>query len=150
MFGNTYRNLFAFVLTEREQILDPVYCGSRERALREGDLISVDERTAMECGFQWPVAITRAVYDRLIKETAETGTLVEHLESARLVLILNAVSEYIERENPRDSDLRIAVFDERFRRETILEVRAHGGDNDEPVLTLRIVDSQGRMPVGEA
>lgn len=142
MFGYTYHNLFGYLLTERERTLDPVYCGSRERALETGELIPLSERTARKVGFVWPVAVTRAVFEELIRETVEPEPLAIRLESFRLELMADFIAGHIDSTDIEGSHLLFSVHDARTCRETILEVRAHGGDNEEPVLTIRIVDSK--------
>ena len=57
-----------------------IYSYSRADALGDGQLVDISQ-LAREAGFVFPVAITRAVYDKIVRPTdkarSELGQLVE-------------------------------------------------------------------------
>lgn len=54
----------------KEMFGEVISCYTRAQALEDGVLVDMS-RLASEAGFKWPVAVTRAVYDRYIEVPAE-------------------------------------------------------------------------------
>ena len=119
------------------------YTGSRKEALARGDLIDAKSE-AENVGFKWPVAITLAVWEDCVRWTREDSKRqVRQSEARRLWDVMFHCAFHV-RTNDSQTD-RMRFTARRIQRDgktkrlrtVVLEVLAHHGDDDEPVLTVR-------------
>ena len=108
---------------------------SRADALRDGVLIDVSA-TAREAGIRWPVALTRAVWERCV--SVPPGVVCQD-EAGRLWDVLWLLACAIRRSN--GAEVRFGVHvrnDNRERTPPLVRLKAicGPGDHGEPVLTV--------------
>jgi hypothetical protein len=114
---------------------DLMHAYTRADALRDGVLIDVSA-TAKEAGIRWPVALTRAAWERCVQ--VPPGVICQD-EAGRLwdVLFLLALSA----RQAEGAEVRFAVHvrnDNRDRTAPLVRLKAvcGPGDGGEPVLTV--------------
>jgi hypothetical protein len=73
---------FAFPDPEDNFFGEPIYSYSRAQAIADGALVDVSE-TAQQVGFRYPVALTAALYERLLPSPHEIGGEVACPEERR-------------------------------------------------------------------
>ena len=117
-----------------------IHSYSRANALRDGVLVDVTA-TAREAGFRWPVAMTRAVWERCVR--VPDGVACQD-EAGRLWDVLFVLLCAIR----RSADGRVVLFgvhvrnDNRERTPPLVQLKAlcGPGDQGEPVITLLMPD----------
>lgn len=126
------------------------YTGSRTEALERGDLIDATEE-AENVGFKWPVAITLAVWEDCVQWTNEDNKRqVRQSEKRRLWDVIFHCAFHVRTGNSQSDKMRFLARriprDGRTKRvrSVVLEVVAHHGDDNEPVLTIRKPKSDER------
>jgi hypothetical protein len=126
-----------------EDLFGPVlHCYTRAQAIADGFLVDVSE-SATDAGFEWPVALTRAVWDDCVAwSDADSLKQVRQDEAQRLWELLFRTWISI-RVGSDDHGTLIYAFhriprDGRSRQtlRTELKVIASIGDGGEPVLTI--------------
>ena len=115
--------------------MDIMFIYSREQAIEDGVLIDVTE-TAFDAGFRYPVALTRACWEKCV--TVPEGAACQD-ERGRLwdVLMLLHVGC---RANPDSSQFlfKLSVHDGRKLEEVKLKAHCGPGDSYEPVITVML------------
>jgi hypothetical protein len=110
---------------------DLIHRYSRADALRDGVLIDVSE-TAREAGIRWPVALTRAAWERCV--TVPPGVTCQD-EAGRLWDLLWMLACAIRR-GGSEPEVRFAVHvrnDNRDRTPPLVWLKAHCGPGDDSV-----------------
>ena len=120
---------------------------TRETAIRDGSLLDVTD-TAHEAGFRWSVALTRAVWSDCVEwSSANTQAQVSQHEADRLwdVLWLALLALLAARNAPDAAQhttyrLYRVPSDGRTTKPRLvrLHMRAHPGDDVEPVITISL------------
>jgi hypothetical protein len=131
------------VQSPTEDLFGPViHCYTRAQAIADGVLVDVSE-SATDAGFEWPVALTRAVWEDCVAWSyADSVTQVRQDEAQRLWDLLfrtwivirvgyddRGTLTYAFHRIPRDGHSSQALCTE-------LKVIASIGDGGEPVLTI--------------
>jgi hypothetical protein len=121
---------------------DLIYRYSRADALRDGALIDVSA-TAKEAGFRYPVALTRAVWERCV--TIPPGVVCQD-EAGRLWDVLFMLRLAIGRSSG-GPEVRFALHirnDNRDRTPPLVRLRALCGPDDdgEPCITVMMPDEE--------
>jgi len=120
-----------------------IYAYTRAQAIADGELIDVSS-VAEEAGFKIPVAVTRTVWEQYVAWTdVDTDNQTYQDESGRLWDVVSMLRMSI---NSRRDDsviqyrLYIVPRDGRSRKAklTTLKAMIHGGDNGEPVMTIKL------------
>ena len=119
------------------------YTGSRTDSLERGDLIDVTS-AAENVVFKWPVGITLVVWEDCVRWTSEDSKRqVRQSEARRLWDVMFHYAFHVGTNDSQTDRMRFTARrierDGRSKRlrTVVLEVLAHHGDNDEPVLTIR-------------
>ena len=120
---------------------------SRSDALKDGVLIDVSEQ-ARECGFKFPVAITRTVWSNWIEASSELQEYGQTTEG-RLWDVLNVLFFTIRKlgQNSDTSRIKLRVHflmnaEENHYAEVELIAVCHPGDHGEPVLTIMVEEDK--------
>ena len=139
---NDMREIFGEVISEY----------TRAQAVEDGVLVDVS-KLAYEAGFKWPVAVTRAVYDRYIAVPEElkgqqdengrtwdilwmmwvnvrTGKITGSQGEFKLLVRLPESAEWQTSEARQDEDPRLRLI--------TLKSVSGPGDNGEPVITIML------------
>jgi hypothetical protein len=116
---------------------DLIHRYTRADALRDGVLIDVSQ-TAREAGIRYPVALTRAVWERCVR--VPTGVLCQD-EAGRLWDVAWMLACAIRRQDGGAREVRFGVHvrnDNRDRTPPLVRLRAvcGPGDDGEPVLPV--------------
>ena len=115
---------------------------TRQQALNEGLLIDVSA-TAQEAGIVFPVAVAQEVWGQYIKPS-ERAAKIGQSEQGRLWDILWMLRVAIGRAGHTDRiHFEVLVQDgpgSRFRHKAKLQALCHGGDQREPVITIKLAD----------
>lgn len=121
--------------------------GPRSRAIAAGKLIDVSDVARLET-FQWPVAVTRAVWDECVAYLGEE-TEPDETELGRLRdLLLNCAIAVSRAERQTDRTCftheRVPPDSTNDQKEPVrLHALAHYGDNHEAVVTISLVTANG-------
>ena len=118
---------------------DPIHRYTRADALRDGVLIDVSA-TAREAGIRWPVALTRAAWERCV--AVPPGVACQD-EAGRLWDVCWMLALAARR--CRGAEVRFGVHvrnDNRDRTPPLVRLKAlcGPGDHGEPVLTMMLPD----------
>jgi hypothetical protein len=111
---------------------DVIHAYSREQALADGVLVDVTS-TAREAGFKVPVALTSAVYARLVPSERD-ASLGQSFEG-RLWDVLMVLRYYA----GADTDtvtFHVIIAEGEESHEIVLKAHIGPGDNGEPVVTI--------------
>ena len=127
---------------------DVIHVYSRTQAIEDGNLVDVSQ-LAKQCGFRFPLAMTRGVWDDCVAWTDadQAGYALEQSEGIRLENLLQYAYMEIKRHKREDEgdaqELFFAVC--RLPRDPVnsreplrqdLKIHSGPGDNGEPVLTV--------------
>ena len=120
------------------------YVGSRREAVANGTLIEVGN-TRWEAGFKWPLAITRDVYDDLVKWDEADNDKVDTAmtEDLRLWNLVHGAAECVRTEERHTNRLSFDVYTVNANSESFEETKhtvlviGHPDDSGHPVLTIR-------------
>jgi hypothetical protein len=118
---------------------DLIHAYTRADAIRDGVLIDVSD-TAREAGFRYPVALTRAVWERCV--TVPPGVVCQD-EAGRLWDVLTMLCFAIRGQD--GPEVRFALHvrtDNRERTPPLVRLKAlcGPGDRGEPVITVMLPD----------
>ncbi|MGZ3773022.1 MAG: DUF6573 family protein [Pseudobdellovibrionaceae bacterium] len=122
---------------------DVVSTYTRQNALEDGLLISVEENILKEAGFKLPLALTSAVFEKLNPTQKETQWGQEY--EGRLWDLLNlAKNEMVKNRGTDTARFSVIIARETAKGDRLKHVTeqfkiiCHGGDNREPVLTVSL------------
>ena len=129
----------------RQSRLDPAYSGSRAHALKNGEIIDVSQ-TARQSGFRWPTALTRAVWEDCVAWTEEDSKRqTPQTESVRMRALVSKCTDTVRLRTPSSDRMAFSINriprdgKAKTARSVILQLVAHPGDDEEPVLTIRLL-----------
>ena len=119
---------------------DVIYSYTRKQAIEDGVLVDVTE-TAKECGFKYPVAVTRAVWDRVIVPD-DGAKAFGQSEAGRLWDVLWILHVTIARSpGPKDTLFySLLVSDGEKSRTVRLKSVCGPGDDMTPTITIMMPD----------
>lgn len=142
---NTETVMTDFFNNNPDQIsVDPVYTGLRADALADGQIIDIGT-VAQEAGFLWPLAVTKAVWEQCVQWTeADSKKQIRQSQRERLLMLATECAYSVRTRAPSGDRLRFTL--ERvprdgkstIKRPLVLQVVAHPGDDDQPVLTVMV------------
>jgi hypothetical protein len=120
---------------------DPIHRYTRADAIRDGVLIDVSG-TAREAGFKFPVALTRAAWERCV--AVPPGVVCQD-EAGRLWDVLTMLRFAIQGPTGAASEVRFVLHvhnDNRARTPPLVRLKAlcGPGDQGEPVITVLLPD----------
>ncbi len=116
---------------------DIIYCYTRKQAIEDGILIDVTV-TAQEAGFNWPVAITSAVWHRYI---VPDDRLLNHgqCEQGRLWDVLVALLYASSQKSDSVIYFKVSFLMASTKKSLVtLKAFAGFGDKGEPVITIML------------
>lgn len=132
-----------------ESVFGPViYAYTRRQAIEDGHLVAIEPGICREAGFNWPVAVTREVWDQYVQWPQGHKSLPQD-EDGRLWDVL-----WMCRSAIRDPSLRVRTLSEqalvyqlyvvpftghgKCPRLTYLKLVCGPGDDAEPVVTIML------------
>ena len=119
---------------------EPVSVYTRAQAIEDGELVDVTS-LARECGFVFPVAVTRAVWDKYITPDERSRRLGQS-EQGRLwdtLWMLRAAIQRAPEGGGQVLEFRLFyVMQERRRRPVTLKSICGPGDDGRPVMTIML------------
>jgi hypothetical protein len=115
---------------------DLIHAYSRAQAIADGVLIDVSQ-TAREAGFRFPVAFTRAVWERCV--AVPPGVLCQD-EAGRLWDVLTMLRFAARGQDGREVRFGVHVRIDNQERPPLVRLKAlcGPGDNGEPVITVML------------
>ena len=127
-----------------QKALDPAYTGSRADAIANDEIFDIGDMSR-QVGFRWPVALTKAVWDDCVVWSDEDSKRqIPQTEYARLYAVVSKCADFVRTRSPSSDRMRFRLErvprdgKSKISRTVILQVLAHGGDDGEPVLTIRL------------
>lgn len=124
--------------------VDPVYSGLRADAIADGSIIDIGS-TAQEAGFLWPLAVTKAVWSQFVQWTeADSEKQIRQTQRERLLMLATECAYSVRTRAPEGDRMRFTLEcvprdgKSTVKRPSVLQVVAHAGDDDQPVLTVMI------------
>lgn len=119
---------------------EAIYAHTRAQAIEDGGLVDVSD-TARECGFKWPVAVTRAVWARYITPDPRSIPYGQS-EGGRLWDTLSMLRFAIRRLQAKGLVYYRLYYIQKARQRRLVALKAHfgPGDHGEPVITVMAVD----------
>ena len=121
---------------------DLIHTYTRAEAIEDGVLVDVSE-TAREAGFRYPVALTRAVFEKCVAVPDFLEGVQD--ERGRLWDVLWVVRSAIRSASPGESTVRFRLYvrntlRERLTAKDLVDLKAHcgPGDTPEPVVTIML------------
>ena len=126
----------------KENDMELIYAYTRAQAIEDGFLADVSE-VAREAGFNIPVALTHAVYEKCVEWTEEDGKKAYQDKSGRLWDVIYMAADAIRRQRCSNKDmilyqLYVVPRGGRKAKKTVLKLTIGGGDNAEPVITIML------------
>ena len=117
-----------------------IHSYTRAEAIRDGVLVDVT-KTATEAGFQFPVALTRAVYEAYVRVPADVSGQDEDGRLWDILWMLRWAIRSAKGEHPSELPFKLYVAQAEGK-QTLVELKAHcgPGDDGEPVLTVLLPD----------
>ena len=116
---------------------EPISIYTRAQANEDGVLVDVSV-AALEAGFKFPVAITRAVWDGYVVPDSRARYYQD--EMGRLWDILNVLRWYVRRGGSEIHFPVTMIMKARQRRNIVFKALCGPGDDAEPVITIMMPD----------
>ncbi len=127
-----------------QKALDPAYTGSRADAIANDEIFDIGDMSR-QVGFRWPVALTKAVWDNCVVWSDEDSKRqIPQTEYSRLYAVVSKCADFVRTRSPSADRMRFRLErvprdgKSKISRTVVLQVLAHGGDDGEPVLTIRL------------
>ena len=122
------------------QDMEIIYAYTRKQAIEDGVLIDVS-KMAREAGINWPVAVTRAVWEEYIR-TDDKDRELGQSEEGRLWDILWMFSVAATNANSSQTELRFKLYHQSKGKMKLITLKAVAGPDDEgnPCITIMMPD----------